>query len=930
MARNLRSLVAPDPHTVRLVQQVAPGTPGAFVDAVFGRSWIATPRKGPRQGLNGRGGFTQIQSTLVLNDTSEIAVQLPPEGSDGRNNRDRLYFYSDTPDPQNPGQAVGYMAGDEWLEVYRGADELVGNGTPVSEQSAPEQLVLTCRDCVQPLQKSIETGAGFWNHAPRDVFEHYTRVQRCVIASNFPNQMANFPVTAATPNTSIDGRWTYQSIFAAASGPLTMGAGGASSSTAIISPVVTIPDAGLADHSCWRVETSISSLISTGSPIIELALSAVTGGLRLCHLKIDSLAGQVEVSTLQWNGAGLADIWASTTAGLVDSTNHLSAPYTLAIEARERYLYFYVNAQLVSIAQRPYPNGDSASTAADTLTASLILREGSPPQSSAMRVDYFVVRRTSPAMNGGTPGDYILPSPGDPGGLSGEFYDLTAAVSAGLVPIGSPTFTPAASRFDQGVSFVNPASGLPGWFPAALGASLFAFIRWTGSIYLPLATQDVHFALPAGGSHDGSALWVGKTRKGESVCAQGTGIGVLQNPAFGEPPVATSVGMRSLFGNVSGWYPLVFEYMWTAFNTGADTVGFTYDVGGAGSVPPPTVLSPQGCVTQQITGAHYDAIKTLSEQFGFQWRSQPRALESGSFPGVIIPKVRVGRDTDYILGESEAFNAQSTMTAEDGATTVQGQAQGLGGSSTGQLTAEAFNFAEMASHPFVSTETENLPGVTDMGMLDLQLESLLAFRSEPWEQVQASTAGQRQKRDTFPLTGVLAEFDWQPGDAIRRRLPQIGVVDTTPLPIQQLVRLLYPDGMGENQAAFRQRPRDFRRTMLRFIRQVYQERRTFQGQLALVDGTHVTTGYSQIILPEDLSLIRQAWLVVTQKSDASAWTVYVNGNATAVTITGPGRIDISNYIARNNSVEPRMLAGIVAGTGTATYALQMRVFIAQS
>lgn len=922
MANSKTSLVATDRHSLRLVQQVPPGTPGAYVDGVFGQSWVAS-----RKGLNGRGGFLGVENNPILGDASEFTITLPPVGSDGQDTRDRLYFYAGTPDPLNSGgPRIDYRPGDEWIEVIRGTNEVVAVGTPVSETSDPSQIVLRCRDVVHPSRKSQETASGFWNHAPRDVFEHYSRAWKTVVADDFAGANSRFPVFNDLA-TSTDGKWLY---------------GGVNQSGGVVNPgkgvyltaepgftggfvrsAATVPDAGAVDHSCWRAEVNFSQLSAVsggawGAQGIALDMVDPTNTANSVYrLAMGPSNGGIYAATLTSNTAPYFTYWQINSSGLLDATGRLAPPYTLAIEARERWAYFYLDGQLVAVAGRPFVNSGS-------LQLQVFVNAFNSAAGDFALLDYAVLRKTTVPLNGGTPGDYRLASPPAAGGLNGEFYDTSTRGHA----IAPPTQVPVQTRVDNGISFSGLAASPPAWVPGGLAAATVFYVRWTGAIYLPLATQDVHFQIPAGAwTANGLILQVGRTRKGEAACAAG--------PWWpGETAGLSSAGMRSTLGNVSGWYPLVVEYTWQQ-GAGNEPITFTYDVGGAGSQPPTSVLSPYGCFRGQIQGSHYDALKTtLAEQFVLQWKSEPRQLESGSFPGVIIPRVRVGRDTDFSLDERQAINPQSTMTAEDLADTLLAAAQGLGGNNSGTLTAEAFSFQTMGSHPFTSSETENLPATSQLAMLVLHLETLLGLRQNVWQELTADSIGQRQMQDTFPLTGALAEFDWAVGDGIRRSLPKVGVVDSTPVQIIALKRMLYPDGMGQNTASFRPRPRDFQTTMRRFIRQVYADRRAFQGQFVNMPGSRaVAPAYTEALLPADLTFVRDAQLVILSKSDASAWTINVNGAPIAAglgstsTVTAPGIVDLSSFVARNNMTEPRMVAQLTGGTGQVSYQLQLLTLV---
>jgi hypothetical protein len=223
-------------------------------------------------------------------------------------------------------------------------------------------------------------------------------------------------------------------------------------------------------------------------------------------------------------------------------------------------------------------------------------------------------------------------------------------------------------------------------------------------------------------------------------------------------------------------------------------------------------------------------------------------------------------------------------------------------------------------------------------MLAEHLQTLLALRSDVWEDVTTQSAAQRGIQDTFPLTGSLAEFDWGVGDGLRRNFPSIGIVDETPVQLIQVQRTLQPDGASPVQASFRPRVRNQYETLRRFIKAVLTDRRAFQGQLVYPPSTMGSsstgaTTFAQAPLPRDLSLVQKAELVVVSKSNTTTqWTIEVNGVNTGITLTHTGPVDISSYIGRNNTSEPQLLVRLTSptpstGSPTASYVLRLTELI---
>jgi hypothetical protein len=1405
MANRKSALQFPERVRLRLVQMVPAGTPGAYVDPIFGYSWITSASKG----LNGTGGFQQVEQDPVLNDSSEMTVQLPPVGSDGRNNVDRLYYYSDTPDPDGSGQVFGYMPGDEYIEVIRGQNELVQTGTPVSETTTQDALSIVCRDVTEIFKKTRETASGFWNHAPRDVFEFYTRAWQGIVSDDFDDSApwAHQPYLGSGVYSTSDGAWAWYggaaldgnsnvvlTIPTGATGAYLYAYDGSTSSW-------PLTDAGMADHSCWRMECSISaaSFLAAAPTVcfgVGDATSAIPGtlanaGLGVYTIQLVPETGDVYAVTIDPGAIdpslALWRSWPANATALLDAANQFAPPYTLAIEARERWVYYYLDGQLIAVSPRvsfPTTHHDARP---------FVYVGGSPGDS--VSVDYIVVRRTTPPLNGGQSGDYFLPSPPSSGGLQGEYYDTSLAsvgtpdtgVASGQYGAVPPTLNPSAVRVDTGLLFdsaagtlpvpsgisisssnygsgftdgetvyykltafnsngettastevevaspgplsaptqavvsypaagntgssrlcfwvvtayvagggettvsnaegsnniantvvllswsavpgavgyniylaydspTNPyylcdsvfasqtsveiggygeqitsspaptanttgnfiptltwgavsgaigykiyrsttsgsekyltdqpsatftdrnvssttsasppgtntataAAGAPGWLPNALGNALSAYVRWTGAIYLNLSSGSP-VVLKLAALNVSQAMWVGKTRVGESIlCSSATlpaysttvladnpycyfqmgetsgtsmfdragnvedavysgavngsgthvlsltesitgdtatcigfgntppgetanayaylgsaaeaafttcsvefwasvngfpdtgdlsGIVVKQDAwgvflndttfcvydfatntqyntsaapgyetfhhvvlrfdsgvtngsslyidgalawtgtlgvvdvaaqslgfATGEPSTViqsfagdlgevaiypyllsvaqishhynaahetigdytsetlrgTSPDLRTALGDTDGWYPLVFEYIYHSQDSGlSTTVGFTDS---SGDVCSSTSLAPYGCFTQQVTpqDSYFDTLQsTIGESFAYQWKSVPMALESGYFPGAVIPQARVGRDTDYILDGTNAANPQETSTAEDNAMTDLASAQGLGGSNTGSLTAEAFDFDILKAHSYVLSESESLPATTEMSLLVLQLETLLEFRSEAWQQITSDASAPRSMQDTWPLSQQLAEFDWQPGDGLRVQMPEIFIKDITPRQLMSLTRIWYRDGIGQTSVSFRDRQRNFEFAMRRFIRQFTSDRRQFQGQLVERTGTQVLApAYSTVPLPVDLATVRQATLTILSKSDqVTSFAVEVNGQDTGQTVLTTGVLDISNAVGRNNAVEPQMVVRLTTSssvTCTVGYVVSLLVLV---
>jgi Concanavalin A-like lectin/glucanases superfamily len=347
-------------------------------------------------------------------------------------------------------------------------------------------------------------------------------------------------------------------------------------------------------------------------------------------------------------------------------------------------------------------------------------------------------------------------------------------------------------------------------------------------------------------------------------------------------------------------------------------------------VGPHVKLSPLGIVEQQVRNdSHYDTLMALRDSFALQFTCKPMSLESGEFPGRVVPMVHEGRDTEKVICEDEVTDLLEEIDAENTADALMADAAGLADpNSATQLTAESLSYATLDAHLFVIEDYESLAEITDAAFLEQRLSSLLALHAAPWEQVSARPKGHRELLDTFPLSGQLAEFAWEPGDGIRRCYPSVGVVDDTPIAIMGFSRQATPAGLKVQTATTRQRPRSFRETLRKIARGMLNQARNYQGQIA-----QIQSGFGQVnsagagndntarmSLPVNLDKITKVELVVTYKADASNWTININGVSTGITVNRVGRYDVTAYKALNGA-QQQMIAVLSGGTAGIEYQL---------
>lgn len=348
-------------------------------------------------------------------------------------------------------------------------------------------------------------------------------------------------------------------------------------------------------------------------------------------------------------------------------------------------------------------------------------------------------------------------------------------------------------------------------------------------------------------------------------------------------------------------------------------------------------LSPQGIVEQQVRNdSYYEQLVLLRDNYALQFTSRPMSLESGEFPGRMCPRVREGRDTDYILDHENTTSPEATGSTEDVADSIIVDAQGLADpTGSGQLYAEGFNFAELSSHLYPSSEYDSPGNISVYRQLVQRASSLLGLRSRAWLSVGMRPAGHRELTDSFPLTGALAEFAWQPGDGVRRQFPGIGVQDSSPVAINAVSWPVYPDGIGAPTVTLKSRIRSLRETLRRIQRESIDESRNYQGQFVVVPATlganpaiaSLPDTYSRVPLPTDLSTVISLTLVVMVFiAGSTATTIEVNGVNTNITVSVNGRYDILPFLARSGAADSRLYVRLLIGTGAvAEYIVELKV-----
>lgn len=843
--------------------------------------------------LRWAGGDTFTASTTALNDAlgwqfgsyetrvyeeGEFSITFPNGyGSDANPHLERFGI-----------TAIGagrteYRPGHDWIEIYNGAD-LLYVGTPTKASVSRDSLALSGWDAQWMLRKQREYYAAYWCHSPRDVWEHYTSIWRVPYAANMADGSGQSKINTQGSVTDLGAsvRIETNGMIYANSGSIEFGL---QSDT---------------PYDAWQVRATFTrnrfgneTVPPFGNGAFAGAGIASPGGTPILWL-------QMQERETYMNGP-------SDVPGAVEdfhvNANNQGDPgvYEVIVEGRERWVYFFINQALIGVL--PMPEGPYTGVPFVSLDDG-----GGNGLTKRVEVSNMILRRTVPyLMRGSARGDYHLPGEPTPGGLWGRYVDDSQIQEDGN--FGALQFSPLrnqegedmwAWRLDRQLNFTSAAGyvtePVPKWQPRnGPSDGLWWSVRWTGSIYLPLADRDCQIQYDT--QEEGARLWVGKTRRGEEA---------LDNWLFGLGTTQTLTSVRSHIGPDddgvyhNGWYPILIEYGQRG-TEGAEFV-LRYNVGNGMEVVPSSALSPFGIIADQIRAdSHYEALRSIQESFGYQSSIRPAAYGAAGFPGELAPYVSVGRPSDKILAPEELESYQTEINAEETADAVMGDGSGLAeADSNAQLIAEALDYQTIEAAYAVMTEFESFGDISEPTLLQQRLESFLLLRGNPWEEVGVVPPGYREITDTFPVTGDLEKLDWRAGDSLRLSLPGIGVEDDEPRQLLGATRTIYQVGLGPIDVSFRQRPRDWKELMRQMTRRVTRKQRTYQSQKVQGAGSFTTPVDTETItwlpLPKNLSTVSKAYLNVLEVPSSEKY-IWVNDNPTELTpVTKAGKYDVSAYI----------------------------------
>jgi hypothetical protein len=652
---------------------------------------------------------------------------------------------------------------------------------------------------------------------------------------------------------------------------------------------------------CWTAEARLrwTSARPSGPGIGMLALNV--GSL---SLQVDMYEGVVALYNEGLTGGPIS----GKRQGLV-----VPGTVDLRVVARYDHIFAFVAGELVAELRR------AGSWPAVTSTAAYV--RGGTASLSGMQVDTlveFAGRGPAAVIDRQLPG---IPSAE---GLRAQYWNAAPVYAqhpaevdrlARLWPLTGDE--PAVDHVEPLVNFTGAtAPNMPGAYVA----------RWSGAIYLDLASTDRGVKLEATSGQ--VRAYIGRTLRNDPILSTWSGGSTLSNSS-----------LRSWLGtSEAGWYPIVIEV--TAETPALGVVLEDRTIGGAYGVVPTSRLSPFGCYSDVVRyGTHRQVLGDIAQTFGYQWRTEYRSLESGEFPGQLTFQRLIGRQTNQRIREDDmGTEAQVQVAATDVVDGLIADAAGLADpKGSGQLSAQVVDHTR--DHLALRQGYESLAEISEAPLLQQRMDSLLALRSSPNEQVGVRPSGQRDLVDTFPLTGTLAKLDWHPGDGVILDLDAIDIKDLSPRQLTTVSWPLRPDGIGAPTVGFRQRPRTVRAAMQRLSRAIYAPRRNYQGSIAILSGSHggansagETLGgnsdaYSRASLPGNMESVVKV-VAAVQYVAGAGWRLEVVGVDLGAqgAVASPGRYDVTDAAKAGGLGLPYTWARLISGT-SGYYQLALEIWI---
>lgn len=808
--------------------------------------------------------FHEGKYTLRMYDAGDFAVAFPNrDASDGRPWRDR--FSTD-----------GHV---EFLEISR-ENEIEQIGVIVKNPRDRGKVTIEGYDGFFLLKKAFEQE---WTSviAPRDLIERYSGVYVATPITFPPTPY----VTGAAAAKLLEERGLTATAEAGTSYKVGEGRVVLEASTAgkrVL--VVGSTGARVFEDRPWQVVATFNPE-PQGPPGTPFRLEV---GIGLSRYELYRLEGADTTVYGQFHGDEGSRV--PTTLA-----NFSGAFHTLTVESDGRFVRAYLDGVLLGYSlEHVFPHAEEGLW----IAAEAFL---------TLSVSKVVVRELAPfLMRGPEKGEYVLPGSASTyptGGLHGRWYNYGGPGEAfWLKRIFAPDprrnlFPDFIQNIQAGINTPEPPAGVTTEFYGA---------RFFGAVYLDLeANPEVLLKIVFNGA---VRAWVGKTQFGQQI---------IDDWSIGAAREHTVAITAASLGAKKGWFPIIIEYAYAEGGTFHEhnfslfffplTKAWT-DPGGhevkvEPQLIPATSLSPIGCVDARLQGSsHFDIVTGTAKDFGYQVACEPRQLESGEFPGRIVPRARLGKDTDEIIEagdldkRSEVNNYTRTLDATDAAASLRAFGSGIADGKGSQIAFEAINAAIESGSLFDLQAWVNAGDIAFPALLAARAEAELGLRAGSWENIEGEPIARDRLADTFPLTGVLSQFRWHPGDGVRLWLPDVGLVDQTPRQILQVVRNFGPEGRTSSQVGFRSRPKDPIYALRTAIREATRPARAYQRQYVTrlgnftAEGTlakEAFTGYSIASLAPGEKLVG-AIMRVAVNTSKTPLSIEINGGNLAAQTTALG------------------------------------------
>lgn len=878
------------PYRLALIEPSATDVVATILGRTFARSWL------PVANVPTSADLVEGSYTRRMGDAGEFSVAFPNAVSSGGFLwRERF----------NPDGAL------QFLEIYRGYDlEFVGLVERVELDRG--RVVVTGPDAFALLRRAYERDRAWVAH-PRDVIHTYTRVPRLYIGDEFDDGVVSpWGVTLSGPSggTTVSESGGVLRVVETVGGQ-----------------TVTIAQStGTVLDDDWR-----AVLIVNRTPPVSDSWTL--------KLRVGGSGGSPSFYELALDGALLrADLLQSLQPGPVVTQppglalTDLAAPFTISMERQGRWVRAFIDGQLVSYVQ------------AEAVVSDVSIEVFMSSTTNVMEFDTFTLTGAAPFLQaaGAPQGDMRLP--GDQTsyptvGLRGRYFSIADLQGRPDAEKRVLALRPDREHYGERLDAIVSTTGgmtlpIPGY-----SADMFA-VRWTGAVWLEGGNYTFH----ADNVDDTVTVWVGDTNDlsqallgptvGGGSFTSGTWFGVTQHGA--------------------GWFPIIVEYQeWG----GGNTIDLAFTPLGSGSyvdpggttitrgtkrVIPVTSLTPLGVYDNRVQGqSYFDLVTGIAKEFGYELECTPVQAGQSDFPGLVKPVHRLGRDTDVILKQDELERETpllapgSTIDASEQAVVLRGNAKGLNIARGGDLTAEVADLSRAASSLFMLEAWIDAGDVGFTSLLQARMYAELGLRVEPWQEVRGNPHADDRLVDTWPLTDALSTMRWLPGDGVRLYVPDVGIEDTAPRRITQLVRSFSAEGRNGAQVSFRNRPRSSAVEVRRMVRAAIMPSRQASDQIVTVQGEYLVggvaaggaSGYSRTpMAASDWRRIVRVYFAVSI-SLGNSYGIEVNGVDRTTALggpwtTSPNRIDVTAYAKPAAATDARVYARILDKGGTGLPAIE--------